>query len=524
VLKDQISPEQVARLMAEAVQCIDPVSLELGLDLWSNGQVYNVVITKDKVQATVQDRLRYLVNINLGDFSLSWCSCPARVRCKHIGAAIYFLDDLHSDEFSLTAAKYIHDRSISAAQRKLREKSPLLPREDSGVEEWYRYFQNKYQEFGGNEQGRFSFFNGSFYKHFLNQLEKDVEEWSEPAKYFFIYHGILFVMLRMEECFARLEPYHGQYFWDYPEVLQNEYMDLLMETAGKLKSKNAPADFMIYYQHVGGVLRKIVFQEENRFFDWLLIYRILWSNHFYYLQLVQEEIRELDEAIAQEDMSGTVRYRQIVCRAHFEVMKGNDATAQKMIEKSDFLNPGDFFLYLHSLLKAPNISRLVYWLRWLSLRPTACSEKDLDYICAFWLEAGKEPAFQDEMLQALRSFLPRSIFFYRKGLIQAGKYKAWVDCHIFYQMYEKMDPQEIRRIESADVSLLLPLFHQFVSKLISRRNRESYRATIPLLKKLRKYYKKVKRAGEWDLYIAGLSAQNSRLRAFQEELRKGRLI
>lgn len=59
---------------------------------------------------------------------------------------------------------------------------------------------------------------------------------------------------------------------------------------------------------------------------------------------------------------------------------------------------------------------------------------------------------------------------------------------------------------------------------IEERNRKSYRRAVRYLKKLRMLYKKLKRTNEWDVFIVQIASLHSRLRALQEELRKGKLI
>ena len=71
---------------------------------------------------------------------------------------------------------------------------------------------------------------------------------------------------------------------------------------------------------------------------------------------------------------------------------------------------------------------------------------------------------------------------------------------------------------------LLPILHLQVVRLIASKNRSSYREAVRYLKKLRTIYKKLKQVNTWDSYIHYISDTNKRLRAFQEELKKGKLI
>jgi hypothetical protein len=47
---------------------------------------------------------------------------------------------------------------------------------------------------------------------------------------------------------------------------------------------------------------------------------------------------------------------------------------------------------------------------------------------------------------------------------------------------------------------------------------------VKQLKKLERIYKTLKKTGVWDRYLHGLIRKHGRLRALQEELRKGKFI
>lgn len=64
----------------------------------------------------------------------------------------------------------------------------------------------------------------------------------------------------------------------------------------------------------------------------------------------------------------------------------------------------------------------------------------------------------------------------------------------------------------------------FAVEAIEERNRKSYKRAVRYLKKLRTLYKRLKRTDEWDAFIIHIANLHSRLRALQEELRKGKLI
>ncbi|MEG3071916.1 MAG: hypothetical protein RQM92_14715 [Candidatus Syntrophopropionicum ammoniitolerans] len=70
----------------------------------------------------------------------------------------------------------------------------------------------------------------------------------------------------------------------------------------------------------------------------------------------------------------------------------------------------------------------------------------------------------------------------------------------------------------------MPLYHQWAARLIDQRKRQSYIEAVRLLKKLRTLYNRQRMGKEWRAFISRLASHYPRLRALQDELRKGKLI
>ncbi len=59
---------------------------------------------------------------------------------------------------------------------------------------------------------------------------------------------------------------------------------------------------------------------------------------------------------------------------------------------------------------------------------------------------------------------------------------------------------------------------------IQQKNRQNYKEAVRYLKKLRTIYKKLKKEEKWEVYFEQLLQKTKRLRAFQEECQRGKLI
>lgn len=125
----------------------------------------------------------------------------------------------------------------------------------------------------------------------------------------------------------------------------------------------------------------------------------------------------------------------------------------------------------------------------------------------------------------LRALLPYSASEYSHFLMSSKQYKKWVDLHLIAGIeIEEIHRSFLTTIEKNDRSLLLPLYHRGVQKMIQAKNRPSYKQAVRYLKKLRTYYRALGRYDVWLVYREKLLEETKRLRAFHEEMQKGKLL
>ena len=94
-----------------------------------------------------------------------------------------------------------------------------------------------------------------------------------------------------------------------------------------------------------------------------------------------------------------------------------------------------------------------------------------------------------------------------------------------YSYYpEQIDKHDLQEVHKQDPQSVLPIYHNLVLYYIELKGRTNYKIAVRYLKKLKTNYKKLKRVSEWEDYIQYIESQFIRLRALQEELRKGKLV
>ncbi|WP_051507006.1 hypothetical protein [Saccharibacillus sacchari] len=137
----------------------------------------------------------------------------------------------------------------------------------------------------------------------------------------------------------------------------------------------------------------------------------------------------------------------------------------------------------------------------------------------------QRPEAEEIMWKTLGGMLPYASDFYEAKLLERERWDDWMD----FQLATGAEPSNFKVTDLAPIEknapeLLLPFYHQAVERFVEQRNRDGYKRAAKLLKRLEKLYKKTKREERWDVFMAGFNARYGRLRALQEELKKGKLM
>lgn len=218
----------------------------------------------------------------------------------------------------------------------------------------------------------------------------------------------------------------------------------------------------------------------------------------------------------------------LVARAWIHFWLGEDQAAWRLLEAAERhrLKPGHVFRFLRLLEKNGDWPRLEAWLSHCATERVGRSPGSLETYGRYWgAVVGHLPETEENMWSAITSLLPYSGSLYEENLMRFGRWRQWVD----YQLSLGSDPLDFRAkdlqpIEKEAPEALLPFYHQGAEKYVLLKNRDGYKRAVKLLKRLAKLYKKIKREQRWEAYIETFASRHSRLRALQEELRKGGLI
>ncbi|MBO9609741.1 MAG: hypothetical protein J7639_27540, partial [Paenibacillaceae bacterium] len=203
--------------------------------------------------------------------------------------------------------------------------------------------------------------------------------------------------------------------------------------------------------------------------------------------------------------------------------------AQAVVESSDMINnvSTDMLLtFLNYIAGAKNWELLT---NWLAKTAPAFYERRVQELATYirlWNEAVPHvPGAERQMWSVLEQALPDSMWIIEDLLYEQHRWKLWLELQIQQEhgpLHHKVGV--LQPIEKEAPELLLPYYHQAIHRCVSLKTRHDYKQAVKLLKRLEKVYKKMKVQGRWERFLIGFAERHSRLRALQEEMKKGKLL
>ncbi|MNR12964.1 hypothetical protein D3C85_1293430 [compost metagenome] len=185
-----------------------------------------------------------------------------------------------------------------------------------------------------------------------------------------------------------------------------------------------------------------------------------------------------------------------------------------------------FIPFLTYLENKQDWCEIVQWLRRLTSFYARRRHYELEAYAAYWKAAiAHVPDADGHMWSSLEELLPASYRIIETMYYERREWKLWIEMQIA-QGYDPFTHRVnvLQPIEKDSPELLLPYYHQAVEHYTRLKNRHDYKSAVRLLKRLEKVYKKMKQPERWEAFFSQFVSRFSRLRALQEELKKGKLL
>ncbi|OLN24142.1 hypothetical protein BTO30_01645 [Domibacillus antri] len=254
------------------------------------------------------------------------------------------------------------------------------------------------------------------------------------------------------------------------------------------------------------------------------LYRLLWDSLFTKMDWRRAELQRTAPGTGSSTVQTAAHMHQLYLLGEMD----------KFVETAA-AGPIDVFLYfLHWLQDARRSDRFIPVLRAAaSLAGEGILLIQDDYSRRLFVRqlirlmdeddlAGRAPALVKEFYTALLPFSYVSLSYF---LIGRGDYAEWVDLQLLMDAeLPDLDQAGLKTAIKEAPEETLPLLHHGISVLIAGRNRNAYRQAVKFIKRMRTMYKKLKRTDEFERWLNWLADDTKRLRAFQEECKKGGLL
>ncbi|TMU84061.1 hypothetical protein FGG79_18165 [Bacillus sp. BHET2] len=538
-LKDKLLP------MSQSIQgMLDPNQDESknvvskGLLLFRQNLVSNVKVRDEEVTADVQDVTPVSLELNLSFPLLSKCSCPNNSWCRHQMATFFMLynkvgrvsewiqnwrsQSQSSSQESQSLDDLLKKHSSSGALRKASDLLNERKTRGNTPEEWWQFFDSLLKQEDLESLERQPYLMDVLVQNITKRYMKEApfeREWKPLYQLFATFYLSIHIDFFLQKRNVALS--REQYsMYDF---LLGEMEDAVE----KLSIHAMPFSFDPYIAFLKKQTIEMSDSKENSTLMKAEVYRFLWYYLFKQKSWRREEVARLEEDREHDSVfySVALLHQYLLLEDLDKAGKVVDELGTELVAFSEF--------WLRKFFVGKRYEVGFFLVRNILSRLTAHIET-LDYYEATrfvrwfvrilpmdWLME-KDSALVNELLL---SMLPYSFFSYNEYLISAKAYREWVELQKYmnYSIAE-MEGMGLRDVTKEAPELALPIYYTGVMAAIDQKNRDSYKLAVRYMKKIRTIYKKTKKTDKWDVYLTFILNKYKRLRAFQEECRKGKLI
>ncbi|MBM7567161.1 SWIM zinc finger family protein [Paenibacillus sacheonensis] len=539
----------------------DELTIIRGFQYYKQGRVESLAPREDGqlLDASVQDNRLCHISVDLGDLGRSACSCPLDRTCHHIVAALLRyaemcgrpiqalvnarmtvrgMNQASQQGAQTSAAKTAAAVAAKSAERQARMSAPaqrpsrptLTEQEltELPVAEWHERFRLRRGPL------QMTIRTAQEVTDLMADLQAMRPELPYALEQLFQLHAILFVLEQMVKP-AQADWRQSGLFMGYHTQLALD--GLLMQARRLLSDELAiSSEDSAYWSRLldtADWLRDRMLTEDKTLNGFAPLYRAFWLNWLGPRSvgskpMYEEELRKLQAARQELGASlSLLNWTLAQCLLWIYLARDGEAFSllaeggNKLMVKAEHLMP-----LLDVMNRAEQWERLRDWLAKTGPLLVGFRGEDLAPYGDCWSVVVEQlPEALPAMWRTLTSMLPFSRVIYEEALVAHGEWARWID----YQMCGDNEPLSFRvsvlkPIEKEAPELLLPFYHQAVERYVLQKNRDGYRAAVKLLKRLAKLYVRLKREERWEQFFSAFASRNSRLRALQEELRKGGLL
>lgn len=539
MLTRDLDKEQVLKTGEQVLNVLSPAKeehqqgMKKGLLLYRQGLVYNVKVTDSIVSANVQDVTPVQVALDLDYFSLSTCSCPNSFPCRHmIAVFLYVYASIDRLGSFLDAWKEGEERNKVAQFKKAGLIKKASAHQDDSLKAWYTSFESEWEKELKQVRSPQQLVQ-HIYTTFYPKLKRNAP-WKQELKPMHQLHASLFSLNKM------LQSLHKTHVSDfllqqfvYPYV--DELREAIYANVGALSRLRHTYSLQLYFSESIPKVRELLSSSPYFRFERLAIYRFIWMHLLDQSDWVKEEKEWLEEQLTNEiNENGSFVIEYEIALLHTYFLQGQDEPVVKRLTDYEAMMIPYSFDWFGEIVHRKDWARFQVWSSYYfecigkflqEDLPVSMKRQAASFLINMFEEYSDETDDIETFEEACKEMLPYSYADYHIILVEKQDFKGWLELQDLLKFHvAEMSTAILKEVEKQSPERLLPLLHRAVSDYIAEKNRDSYKRAVRQLKKLKRVYKKLKKIEVWESYFTNLVEQHKRLRAFQEELKKGKLL
>lgn len=475
----------------------------------------------------------YSVRIKLDDFAENMCSCPVSGSCKHMAAVLLsYAEDqwrpihaIANAATSVAVERVNHLAKTAAAdqedvyQHSIKQEAGTLA--EANVKQWRAWFKRCTDTVP--DQNR----HPSFVQQVIAVIHSNEPKLPAGLEQLFHLHLRLYLL---DRTFAPYGNSATHFLGYYAQISISDLCEQVEALLGAPLDATKDPVFQARLGETLTLIRTQALRKTQSSTTYMAFYNMLWRNWLRPRCTVDAFSKELALLAESREAFGEDydKLNGALAQALMHYYTGNDAESIASFKETSRFRENRGVVALDIMDELGNDGeweRLRSWLR-RTEELFESSRGDRDRYFQLWEKVvSHQPEEEADMWDALIRMLPASQSIYEDKLYAYGRFEDWLDLLIS----NGVDPLELRASELQPAEkhapdMLLAYYHQAVERYVLQRNRDSYKAAVKLLKRLAKLYTKLKRGERWNTFFEAFTERYSRLRALQEELRKGKLL
>lgn len=505
----------------------DVVAVQRGLLLYRQSMVYQLKHEPNRINASVQDVIPCEVELHLQQPTDSSCSCLQGTFCRHQLATFFTAyADIGSVSDWIQSWKNAQQGGAISSQSLQLQKAKELLLSDKPLERdyasWKAFIEETFTIQIDYSLNQSSYTLTTKWDVYLQRLKAKMPL-EAPWKMLFLFvcyfQSYLLILRKLKK---KNNSTTAKRFLEEEAFELIENMFYLMEQLTRI---SRPFAFDEFYNDIRQDLAELLEEQHVLEQSPIDVYRAIWTHLLKEKTWRKEEMQSLEMQI-----TSSPNETLLIASIHLSFLSGNIDAVTKRLQD---VQPKDYHLLTYWIRQfdeqkaAPFLQFVIEHIeRYIDLTENPYRKKEF---IQFFLPPVRRYCLNQKRFDVFERFceacLPYSFVYYSHYLLDMQKYRKWVELCIHSNVeVEYLSKDELKLIQENEPTLLLPLYTNAVNEKIEGKNRQSYRGAVRYLKKIRTIYKKEKKMEQWERYIDHIQSANTRLRAFQEELKRGKLI